>query len=625
MMQSGIPIYVGIPEGETIALPLLLRHGFVMVLSSRVRRFLGWAIAALILLLSSSWVMPPVVGQLPSFQTDSGQPPSSVERDGLIESTDLMLDGQRLFRIASPAVYNRKDPGSQVPVEVRSRQIETTLKQMISTTPEAQRLPSQSHVTVLDPETLEVFVQTVNGQPVLFVDDDYLAESRVILTVTDVDAQYHGVSNPQLAERWQGILTDALKQALQTRQPSAQQSQITRALSVILVVLVASLGLLGLRRFLAERKEALEALQVAQKTAQKNLEPLQEVAAEDARFLFFEPLRQRLSLQRRLQIVQFLRWLLLWSVGFVWVSGVAASLYTFPQTRRFALAVVSTPILILIAWFVTGLLNRLLDFGIDRLTDMWEQENEAIVTAITIQRIFTITTAIKGLKTLLVYGIGILWVLQELNLVPGSVLALGALLALALSFTAQSLVKDMINGFLILAEDHFGIGDQIAVNGVSGLVENLTLRVTQVRTDNGNLVTIPNSQIAQVENMSRTWSRCNFVIEVAYNTDIDKVLDIIREEVHQMAQEPEWRSLILSPDELLGVDELSHHGIRIRLWIRTLPLKQWSVAREFRRRLKQSFEAHQIQIGIPQQLLMGQLDGLTDDKRPVDAPKAAPK
>ncbi|MBD1912601.1 mechanosensitive ion channel family protein [Leptolyngbya sp. FACHB-16] len=565
------------------------------------------------------------LAQFPPIQTDNNQPPTGVVRQGLIEVTDLELDGRDLFTIAAPTVYNRADPGTQVPVEERARQIETTLRQLTARAPEGERSPSQTHVTVLDPESLKVFYETVNGLPVIFADDDYLAEAKVLVTVTNTDAEYQGIPRNTLAERWQDILQKRLYESLRNRQPDAFRAQMKRALALAIAILVLSLLFLFLRRVLGKRKEAMEALQVNQATG--NTAEIRLDGTEVPWPLRFGRPQQQLSLQRRLQLVSLFRWLMLWLVGFVWVVGVAATLYTFPQTRGLALSVVSTPALILGAWFMTGLLNRLLDVTIDRLTDVWEEGQDESLTQAELQRILTISTAFKGLKTFLVYAFGVLWVLQRLSLVPGSVLALGALLALTLSFTAQSLVKDMINGFLILLEDHYGIGDQITVGTVTGIVENLTLRVTQIRTDNGNLVTIPNSLINQVENMSRTWARCNFVIDVAYDTDVDRALAIVREEAHRMAEDEEWRSLILNPEELLGVDNLSHTGIRIRLWMRTLPLKQWAVGRELRLRLKRAFDAYQVQIGVPQQLLMGEVSGLIqeDEEQHVDLTQKSPK
>jgi small conductance mechanosensitive channel len=202
----------------------------------------------------------------------------------------------------------------------------------------------------------------------------------------------------------------------------------------------------------------------------------------------------------------------------------------------------------------------------------------------------------------------VLWALQWLNLIPGSVLALGTAIALVLSFAAQSLVRDLVNGFMILLEDQFRIGDFIRIGAnaglqeVSGLVENLNLRITQIRSTEGNLITFANSSIVQVENMSRTWARADFYIEVAYETDVNQALAIIRDTTDKMAQDPEWHSLIIDTHELLGVEQLSHTGIMIRLWIKTAPLQQWNVARELRRRLKMAFDQSDIHIGIPQQI-----------------------
>lgn len=581
--------------------------------STTLERFLRVAIATLLIVLT----LPNVaLAQFPSLPSDNNQPPTGVIRQGLIEITDLELDGRKLFTIAAPTVYNRSDPGSQVPVEERARQIEATLKQLTAKVPENERSPSQTHVTALDPESLKVFNEEVNGLPVIFADDDYLAEAKVLLTVTSTDVQYHGVPQATLAERWRDILQKQLYESLRNRQPDAFRSQMTRALGLAIAIIALSLLFLFLRRFLGDRKELLETLQASQATNTTT-----EIRLDDPEIgwqLRFGRPQEQLSLQRRIQLVSLFRWLFLWLIGFVWVVGIASTLYTFPQTRGLSLTVVSTPALILMAWFLTGLLNRVLDVTIDRLTDVWEEGQDDTLSPTDLQRVLTISTAFKGLKTFLVYAFGVLWVLQKLNLVPGSVLALGALLALTLSFTAQSLVKDMINGFLILLEDHYGIGDQITVGTVTGIVENLTLRVTQIRTDNGNLVTIPNSLINQVENMSRTWARCNFVIDVAYDTDVDKALAIIREEAHRLAEDEEWRSLILNPEELLGVDNLSHTGIRIRLWMRTLPLKQWAIGRELRLRLKRAFDAYHIQIGVPQQLLMGEVSGLIQEEEEHD-------
>jgi small conductance mechanosensitive channel len=156
------------------------------------------------------------------------------------------LDGRELFRIASPAVLNRSEPGTQIPVEVRATQVESNLEQLV-TVGSVNGVP-------LDPETLEVVVETINGQPVLLAKDREQVEARVLLTVTDTDAQYHSTSQQNLATIWQRILEQELRQAIELRRPEAFRQQVilvTKVLSatVLLTVLLGAAWVaLGRRR-----------------------------------------------------------------------------------------------------------------------------------------------------------------------------------------------------------------------------------------------------------------------------------------------------------------------------------------------------------------------------------------
>ncbi len=127
--------------------------------------------------------------------------------------------------------------------------------------------------------------------------------------------------------------------------------------------------------------------------------------------------------------------------------------------------------------------------------------------------------------------------------------------------------------------------------------------------EEGSLITLPNSLITQVENRARSWARADFRIEVAYNTDVDFALGVVRETVERMAREPEWQTAILDTQELFGVEQISHAGIVIRLWIKTARLKQWAIAMELCRRLKIAFDRNNIQIGIPQQIWLENRNG----------------
>ncbi len=602
------------------------------VFSRQVRRFLGWVIVGLfIVLCATTWNLtawsPPVFSQIPSLpQSNTSQLPNGVTRQGLLEVTDVKLGGKEVLKIASPAVFNRNELGNQIPVEVRSHQIEANLEQILKSDRTSVLDSSEERFTRLDPDTIHVFIETLNRQPLLFVKDAGLAEPRVLLTVTDTDAQYHVTTKEILATRWQKLLEKELRQALELRKPGALRQQINDAIKIAIAAIASSIFLWLLSRVLEWREKALAQYQASQaiapvssdEAAEGTQNEIADKVAREHKPQLLEILRQQFSSQQsiqwRLQIVGLLRWLVFWTIAFVWVAGIAGALYQFPQTRPFALGVVSTPILILTVWFVTGLVNRLTNLAIDRIINTWGKNTLTIENSQRrSQRLATTTNALKGLITVSIYCFGIIWVLQVLNITPVSLLAFGTLLALAVSFGVQNVIKDLVNGILILMEDQYAVGDMIVVGSATGIVENVNLRITQIRSPDGRLITLPNSLIAQVDNLTRLWSRSDFVVEVAYNTDVDKALAIVMQEATQLARDPVWKPLILNVGEVFGVERISHAGIEIKIWIKTLPLKQFDVARELRRRLKIAFDRHGIQIGMPQQIWIGSNPTLDDN------------
>ena len=130
----------------------------------------------------------------------------------------------------------------------------------------------------------------------------------------------------------------------------------------------------------------------------------------------------------------------------------------------------------------------------------------------------------------------------------------------------------------------------------------MNLRITQLRTAAGVLVTVPHASVDVVENMSKDWSRVNFTVEVGYETDVGLALKVIKDVAEEMGQDPEWQRQILDPTNNIGVNQISNQGILCMLWMKTLPGKQWAIEREFRRRVKLAFDKNSIQIGIPQRI-----------------------
>lgn len=556
--------------------------------------------------------MAPGRAQLPNplGSSNGNGPPLTVQRIGVLEVTTIALDGNSLFDVASPVVFNRNEPGDLVPVEVRARQIEIHLHQVVTQALDYLALAAEVDPNQAIPEDLiQIDIQEMNKLPVLFATVGNLPEPRGLLTVTDSDSQYHGTSKMELAETWQGILEESLQRALTGRLPGALQRRLRRVALILGAGLLLTLAMVGTWKLLGWRKRGLEAQKASQASGLVVADDLTapSTGQPDDDSLFRAPWAYSISLNQRLQLVALLRWLMFWSIAFVWVTVVAAILYQFPQTRRYAPGLFSTPVLLLFTWFLAGLANRLANLTIDRIAHAWEKNELGSVENLQqkVMRISTITRVAKGFKTAVIYASALLWLLQALRLAPASLLAFGAVAALAISFAAQNLVKDLVNGFLILLEDQYAIGDLVSTGQVTGIVENLNLRITQIRGEDGRLVTLPNSLIAQVENLSRTWSRATLRIDVAYGTNVDHALSVVRRTARSMAQDPAWSYAILDSTEMLGVEGMTHAGLTLLLWIRTRPLKQFLVAREFRRRLRLAFEEEGIAIGVPQQVFTG--------------------
>lgn len=573
----------------------------------------------------------PALAQFPNPLGSSGGngPPLGVQRIGVLEATPVVLDGNNLFEIASPVVFNRSEPGELVPVEVRARQIETHLNQVVSQTLQYLTMNPDLEMPEADIRALiQVNIEEMNKLPVLFATVGNLPDPRGLLTVIDSDAQYHGLAKMELAATWQEILEENLQDALVSRLPGALQRRLRRTGLIGLVALLITLALAGTWQMLGWRKRDLEKRKADEASGLAPPIPptLLPTGTPQGMLSRHDLWPHALSVDHRLQLVAFLRWLMFWGMAFVWIMALASVLYQFPQTRRYASGLFSTPALLLLTWFVVGLLNRLANLAIDRIASAWEKNELGSVENIQqkAMRISTITRAAKGFKTTVIYVLALLWVLQVLRLAPASLLAVGALAALALSFAAQNLVKDLVNGFLILLEDQYAIGDLVSTGQVTGIVENLNLRITQIRGEDGRLVTLPNSLISQVENLSRTWSRATLKIDVAYDTNVDHALAVVRQTAQKMGQDPTWGYAILDPTEMLGVEAMTHAGLTLLLWMRTRPLKQFLVAREFRRRLRLAFEREGIAVGVPQQVWRGeQPDTLTDDGG-TDAWETAP-
>ncbi|MGG6292972.1 mechanosensitive ion channel family protein [Leptolyngbya sp. AN02str] len=562
--------------------------------------------------------MAPRSSALPSLPTPAVQPgatsrPVGVERVGNLEVMLVEFEGSNLFRVTQSAPQANVPANEQFLVEDRVQEIQDNLRAVIAIAPPTQ-VESANYSTRFDPETFVVVVARLNNDTVLIARDGSESQSQFLLTVTGTDAQYYGTTIEELAERWRDTLQQTVQAALRERQPAALLEQAQSAVFIGFGMLVLTAIMLYIRRILnyrfrllQERRAQVQADARAGATADTRITtgfgPLPAVN----RFPFWGVFQLHPNLERRLNINSFLRWLNFWGLAFIWLGGIRWILSLFPGTRAFSNAVWLTPISILIIWFLAGLLNRIGDLLISHFAKAWEENEffpfEGDIIQRRLLRISTIVRVLKGLKTFTIFAIAGGWALSLLGVPTGSVLTFGAVLAFAISLASQNLIKDLVNGFLILVEDQYGIGDIIQVDQVSGLVENMNLRITQLRNAEGRLITIPNSLINQVQNLTRVWSRVDLPITVAYDADIRKVFHVLHTIADEFYHDSEWQPKLIKEPEVLGIDDVSHAGILIRLWIETQPLQQYLVGREFRKRMLFAFEEHGIEIGMPQQML----------------------
>jgi small conductance mechanosensitive channel len=215
------------------------------------------------------------------------------------------------------------------------------------------------------------------------------------------------------------------------------------------------------------------------------------------------------------------------------------------------------------------------------------------------KRVTTLSSVIRNILTVVIVIMASMIILGELGIEIGPILAAAGIVGLAVGFGAQSLVKDVINGFFILLNDQVRVGDVVDIGGKSGVVERVNLRMTVLRDLSGNVHFIPNGTIDVVTNMTKDYSRYVFSIGVAYREDVDEVTEIIREVDEDLRKDAEFAPDIIEPIEILGLDEFADSAVIIKARTTTKPVQQWKVAREFNRRLKKRFDEKNIEIPFP--------------------------
>ena len=274
--------------------------------------------------------------------------------------------------------------------------------------------------------------------------------------------------------------------------------------------------------------------------------------------------------------------------------------HTYAKDFMDFLVVAGPRILITLLLFL--ILNIILKYGLKALEHFISKKLLADIKETREEldkRIRTLISILRKIFYLILWGIAVMIVLSQLGINIGPIIATAGVLGLAVSFGAQSLIKDFISGLFLILENQVRLGDVAIINGTGGLVEAINLRTIVLRDLSGVVHIFPNGSINTLSNMTLGWSGYVFDIGVAYKEDTDRVSGIMYEVLENMRADEKYGPMILEPLEIFGVNDFADSAVIVKARVKTKPIKQWEVAREFRRRLKKAFDAHGIEIPFP--------------------------
>ena len=226
-------------------------------------------------------------------------------------------------------------------------------------------------------------------------------------------------------------------------------------------------------------------------------------------------------------------------------------------------------------------------------------KHQAFPSGMRAQQLSTLSGVISGFGMFVILFSAMIQILGVLNIDVKPLIASAGVVGLAIGFGAQTLVKDVINGFFILLENQYDLGDVVRVGGVQGTVENMTLRRTVLRDADGTVHTVPNSEIKIVSNMTRDWTQVALHIAVDYSENSDRVVKVLGEIAAEIWDDEKYRDYLVSQPEVPGIERVTGSEVDYVMLVKTRPGKQLEVTRELRRRIKECFQKNEIKPSGP--------------------------
>ncbi len=274
----------------------------------------------------------------------------------------------------------------------------------------------------------------------------------------------------------------------------------------------------------------------------------------------------------------------------------------WPDIGRFVSGT-AVPIIVIVAvaWIFLILAERFIAGLVRRFIDREAAEGTArgLSAAEVQRRIDTVSSLIASLLRVFVVTIAVIMGLGKFNVDIGPAVAGLGIVGIAVGFGAQSLVKDYFNGVLILVENQFVKGDVVRVAGVSGVVEDFTLRRTTLRDGDGVVHSVPNGVIGVASNLTRVWAQINENVSVVYGTSIDEATKVVDEVGVAMATDPDWKDRLLEAPRVVRVEALGDYGVTLKVLGAVHAEERWAAPGEFRKRLLAAFDARGIEIARP--------------------------
>ncbi len=528
--------------------------------------------------------------------------------EGDIAYAPVRLDGYPLFSIATDLSQSDSNRSGIGALQMRRSRIENLLHNQLQT------LLEQG----IDPDDLQIVVTQLNKQTAV---QAVVAGNpgRPMVTITALDAEIYGLTEADLADEVAQNIQTGLERGMAERQPAAQwrqakQGAVGAAIAALLIALLAQINRwVGrsqhpLKHQLLVQQESLAQQQAALSPDEPLPEPITDLQ------------HQIVRLKRRIERKTWLQRILQLSMVTLGLWGTAWVLQRFPQTRSLGLLLIRQPLGLLLLGLMLTLLIILSRLGIDRAVTQWVGTADtipAVQLARRQQRGTTLAMAWKDVVTLFWIVVGGVMALNLVTLSAGFTLSLqlGALGLLA-SLVFQSTIQDALSGVLLLARDAYTIGDTVAIQDITGVVETMGLAMTQIRNSPGHLITLRNGQITSVANYSRDWARMDYAVLVDHDTDIRQALTVMAEVLQTLQASSDWADKLIDQPDILGVSQIDPQGILLQIRTQTAPGQQFSVLREYRLRLNQAFNAKGIRLALPQR----ELRYRDPDPRPSDHP-----